>query len=133
MKRLYLAFRVVAFVALIALCLTGQTKKAARSLRDKANSIDFVTPGLVITINSAAIASNGTITVTYTLTDPNGLPLDATGATTPGIVSLAYVASYIPKGQAQYVAYTTSQVTGKVLGTITRPNFELGGGTLASV
>jgi len=126
MKRLSLAFRVVAFAALIAFCLTGQTKKPARAARYKSNSVDFVTPGLVITINSAAIAANGTITVTYTLTDPNGLPLDATGATTPGVISLAYVAAYIPKGQAQYVAYTTSQATGKALGTITRPDFELG-------
>jgi OmcA/MtrC family decaheme c-type cytochrome len=133
MRRLYLAFRVAAFAALLALCLTAQVKKAAHLLRDKANSIDFVTPGLVITINSAAVAANGTITVTYTLTDPNGLPLDATGATTPGVVSLAYVASYIPKGQAQYVAYTTSQVTGAVLGTITRPDFEQSGGTLTPV
>jgi OmcA/MtrC family decaheme c-type cytochrome len=39
------------------------------------------------------------------------------------------VASYIPKGQAQYVAYTTGQATGKVLGTITRPDFEFGGTT----
>jgi OmcA/MtrC family decaheme c-type cytochrome len=133
MKRVRSVFRIAAFLALIALCLTGQTKKQARTLRDKANSIDFVTPGLVITINSAAIVSNGTITVTYTLTDPNGLLLDATGATTPGVISLAYVASYIPKGQAQYVAYTTSQATGKVLGTITRPDFETSGGTLTSV
>jgi OmcA/MtrC family decaheme c-type cytochrome len=127
MKRFKLVFRVAAFAALLALCLTGQTKKQAHTLRDKATFLDFVTPGLVITINSAAIAANGTITVTYTLTDPNGLPLDATGATTPGAVSLAYVASYIPKGQTQYVAYTTSPATGAVLGTITRPNFELGG------
>jgi len=126
MKRFKLAFRVAAFAALLALCLTGQTAKSTRTLRDKATFLDFVTSGLVITINSAAIASNGTITVTYTLTDPNGLLLDATGATTPGVVSLAYVASYIPKGQAQYVAYTTSQATGAVLGTITRPDFELG-------
>ena len=83
MKRFKLAFRVAAFGALLALCLTGQTKKQPHTLRDKATFLDFVTSGLVITINSAAIAANGTITVTYTLTDPNGLPLDATGATTP--------------------------------------------------
>ena len=88
--------------------------------------IDFARPGLVITINSAKIASDGTITVTYTLTDPAGLPLDAAGVTTPGAVSLAYVASYIPTGQAQYVAYTTSSASGKALGTIIRPDFELG-------
>jgi OmcA/MtrC family decaheme c-type cytochrome len=121
MKRLYLVARVAAFIALIALCLTAQTKKHA-----DAAAVDFATPGLVISINSASISSSGAISVTYTLTDPNGLLLDATGANTPGVVSLAYIASYIPKGQTQYVAYTVSQATGKVLGTITRPDFELG-------
>jgi hypothetical protein len=89
--------------------------------------------GAGITINSAlvdfVISSAGVISVTYTLTDPNGLPLDAAGATTPGAISLAYVAAYIPKGQEQYVAYTTAPATGKALGTITRPDFELGRGT----
>jgi OmcA/MtrC family decaheme c-type cytochrome len=132
MKRLYLVSRIVAFVALISLCLAGQTKKYEYSKRDKAfyadpALVDFVRPGLMITINSAKISTGGAISVTYTLTDPSGLPLDGSGVTTPGVVSLAYVASYIPKGQQQYVAYTTSKVTGKVLGTITRPNFELGG------
>ncbi len=131
MKRLSFVGRMAAFTALIALCVTGQTKKHAFTPHDKAfyaskALLDFVNPGFTITINSAAIASDGTITVTYTLTDPNGLPLDATGATTPGVISLAYVAAYIPKGQEQYVAYTTAQATGKVLGTITRPDFEIG-------
>src|ERR1700722_15298220 len=99
MKRFKRAFRAAVFTALLALCLTGQTKKQTHAFIDKAALVDFVTPGLVITINSAAIAANGAITVSYTLADPNGLPLDATGATTPGVVSLAYVASYIPKGQ----------------------------------
>ena len=84
-------------------------------------------PGLNIAINAASISSAGVISVTYTLTDPDGLPLDATGATTPGIISLAYVAAYIPQGQQQYFAYTTEQATGAALGTITRPFFELGG------
>jgi OmcA/MtrC family decaheme c-type cytochrome len=137
-QQLYLVVRITAFVALIVLCLTGQTKKHQYSPREKAfyadpALVDFVRPGLVITINSASISSTGAIGLTYTLTDPSGLPLDATGATTPGAVSLTYIASYIPKGQKQYVAYTTAQATGKVLGTITRPNFEEGGGTLTSV
>ena len=51
--------------------------------------------------------------------------MDASGATTPGAISLAYVAAYIPKGQEQYVAYTTASATGAVLGTITRPDFEV--------
>jgi OmcA/MtrC family decaheme c-type cytochrome len=128
MKRLYLVIRIAAVVALVALCLTAQTRK-----HQETSSIDFVTAGLVITINSAGISSSGVISVTYTLADPNGLPLDATGATTPGIVSLGYVAAYIPKGQEQYVAYTTEQATGAVLGTITRPFFELSGGTVTQM
>src|SRR3984957_20572000 len=133
MMRFKLAFRAAVFAALLALCLTGQTKKQAHVFIDKAAWVDFVTPGLVITINSAAIAAHCGITDAYALADPNGLPLDATGATTPGVVSLAYVASYIPKGQEQYVAYTVSQATGPVLGTITRPDFEQSGGTLKSL
>ncbi len=87
--------------------------------------VDFVRPGLVITINSASVSTSGAITVIYTLTDPTGLPLDAAGVTTPGAITLAYVAAYIPKGQEQYVAYTTAPASGKALGTITRPDFEL--------
>jgi OmcA/MtrC family decaheme c-type cytochrome len=132
MKRLYLGLRVAAFLTVVAFCLTGQTRKFAFAPHDKAFFAtqalsEYVHPGLAITINSAAIAANGAITVTYTLADPNGLPLDATGVATPGVISLAYIASYIPKGQEQYVAYTTAQATGKALGTVTRPDFELGG------
>ena len=65
------------------------------------------------------------MSVVYTLTDPTGLPLDAAGSNTPGAVTLAYVASYIPQGQKQYVGYTTASATGSVLGTVTRPFFEL--------
>ncbi len=138
MKRLYLVFRIAAFVALISLCLTGQTKKHEYSKREKAfyadpALVDFVRPGLGIAINSASISSAGVISVTYTLTDPSGLPLDAAGVNSPGVVALAYVAAYIPKGQEQYMAYTTEQATGAVLGTITRPFFELGGGTSTSL
>lgn len=130
--------RYVACASAIAPCLTAQINKFPYTPRDKAFYADpalvnFVRPGLAITINSASISSTGIIRVTSTLTDPLGLPLDEAGVTTPGVVSLAYVASYIPKGQEQYVAYTTAKASGKVLGTITRPNFELSGGALKSV
>ncbi len=131
MKRFARPVRIALFTAVVALCLTGETKRNHYGPRDKGfyldqATLDFVSPGLVITINSAQISSAGVITVSYGLADPNGLPLDATGATTPGVISLAYVASYIPKGQEQYVAYTTESATGAALGTITRPFFELG-------
>jgi len=125
--------RILAVLLLVAgvAALVGGSK-TPYSPREKAfyadaAVVDFVRPGLVITINSASISNAGVISVTYTLTDPLGLPLDAAGVTTPGAISLAYVAAYIPKGQEQYVAYTTAQATGKVLGTITRPDFEIGG------
>ncbi len=129
--------RAITPIALLLVVLAGAVglKSAGKSpftKRDKAYYadpaiVDFVRPGLAITINSANISNSGVISVTYTLTDPSGLPLDAAGVNTPGAISLAYVAAYIPKGQEQYVAYTTAPATGKALGTITRPDFELGG------
>src|ERR1039458_5414072 len=107
-------------ILLVLLLVAGSValvggSKSPYSPRDKAYwapkaLVDFVNPGLNITINSAKITSAGVISVTYTLTDPKGLPLDASGATTPGPISLAYVDAYIPKGQEQYVAYTTLEL-----------------------
>lgn len=135
MKYYSLTVRTVAFAAVIALCMTAQTKKFAYGTHDKAYYADpkivsFVRPGLVIKINSASISSAGAITINFNLSDPSGLPLDAAGVTTPGAVALTYFAAYIPKGQEQYVAYTTAAATGAALGTVTRPTFEEGGGAL---
>jgi OmcA/MtrC family decaheme c-type cytochrome len=73
-----------------------------------ASTVEFVRPGLVITIQSAQVAADGTISTIFSVTDPQGLPLDALGVTTPGLLTLSFVAAYIPKGQEQYVAYTTT-------------------------
>jgi len=110
------------------LALTG-SQKSLYSRHDKAfyadpALVDFVRPGLAITINSATLTPGGAITITYTITDPAGLPLDAAGVTTPGAVSLTFLCSYIPHGQEQYVSLVTAPATGKVLGTVTRPTFE---------
>ncbi len=90
---------------------------------------NFVRPGLKFTIKSATIASDGTITAGFTITDPVGAPLDRLGINTPGTVSVSFICSYIPKGQTQYVAYTTrvqtspitnvaaTQATGEATGT----------------
>jgi len=130
-----LAFKVSRFL-LVLLLVAGSvalvgSSKSPYTPHDKAyylspELVNFVRPGLNITINSAQIASGGTITMTYTITDPMGLPLDAAGVTTPGPVSLAYVAAYLPKGQEQYVALTTAQSTGSVSGTVTVPDWEFG-------
>lgn len=116
-----------------AVTMAGTKSYPKNPIRDgivKPDQAQYVQPGLVITITAASISSNGTISVNYTLADPTGAPLDSAGVNTPGAIALAYVAAYIPKGQEQYVAYTTEQSTGAVLGTITRPFFELGGGTV---
>ncbi|MGB7762079.1 MAG: OmcA/MtrC family decaheme c-type cytochrome [Bryobacteraceae bacterium] len=123
---------ILAVLAASIALLNGDVNKNVSGAHDVAHNatprvLEYILPGLTITINSAKITSAGVISVVYTLSDPSGQPLDATGATTPGAVSLAYVAAYIPKGQEQYVAYTTESSAGKALGTITRPFFELGG------
>jgi OmcA/MtrC family decaheme c-type cytochrome len=76
-------------------------------------AVQFVNPGLVLTIVSAKIASDGTISVDYKITDtgPNGLALDIAGVQTPGVIAPRYVAAYIPKGQEQYVSYVTTTAT----------------------
>ncbi|MBK5294648.1 MAG: OmcA/MtrC family decaheme c-type cytochrome [Acidobacteriia bacterium] len=72
-----------------------------------ANTVNFVRPGLVIKITAAEIAQDGTITARFKLTDPRGLGLDRLGVTTPGVISVSFIAATIPANQTQYVAYTT--------------------------
>jgi OmcA/MtrC family decaheme c-type cytochrome len=93
-------------------------------------TIDFLRPGMVVTINSASVAADGTITTTYTLTDPAGLPLDAAGVYTPGPITMSYVAAYIPATQDQYTAYTTRVQTGAA-GSFTNAGTDTGGVTTA--
>jgi OmcA/MtrC family decaheme c-type cytochrome len=79
--------------------------------RDKAFYMDeamvnFVRPGLVITITGHEIAQDGTVKARFKLTDPRGLGLDRLGVTTPGAISVSFILARIPSGQSQYVAYT---------------------------
>ena len=74
--------------------LSGTSNKSLFNKHEKAfyldqATVDFVRPGLMVTINSASVSSSGAITVTYTITDPKGLPLDAAGVTTPGARCIA--------------------------------------------
>lgn len=73
-----------------------------------ASSFGLVTTGASLKITSASIAKDGTITARITLQDANGAGLDVNGVFTPGIEGLAFVAAYIPNGQSQYIAYTTT-------------------------
>jgi OmcA/MtrC family decaheme c-type cytochrome len=102
--------------------------------RDKAffldnQTVEFVRPGLTVTVQSAAIAADGTISATYFVDDPAGLPLDTAGITTPGTISLSFLAAYIPKGQEQYVSYITRVATGPVAASTNQPAADSGGTT----
>jgi len=79
----------------------------------------------------AVFAQRDLGTIAGTITDPTGLPLDKAGVTTPGAVSLSFIAAYIPNGKEQYVAYTTRSATGKVSGTVLQAAGESSGTTAA--
>src|SRR5579872_3486417 len=137
MRYLYLGGRIAAMVAVIALSLTGATKKHQFSTHEKAffadaQTVEFVRPGLTITIASASIAKDGTIAVTYNLTDPSGLPLDAAGITTPGVVAPSFVAAVLPANQDQYTAYTTRVQSGAALPSQVNAGADSGGTTTSS-
>src|SRR6516225_6252998 len=84
--------------------------------RDKAYYLDaaqanFIRPGLVFAVKSVKIASEGTVTVDFTMADPKGSPLDRDGVLTGGPVSTSFILAYIPKGQTQFLSYTTRTET----------------------
>ena len=133
MKLLHTQWRVVALVAGLAVSLLSDPR-SPYSPHEKAffldrATVEFVRPGLVITINSAQVAADGTITTVYTITDPKGLPLDAAGITTPGTLTFGYVAAFIPQTQEEYTAYTTRVATGAAVASTNQPGADSGGVT----
>ena len=125
--------RTAGLLTVVALSLTAAGQRHQYSPREKAAYMDpstvaFVRPGLVITINRAQIAADGTITVLYTLTDPKSLPLDAAGITTPGPMSLKYIAAVLPTDQEEYTNYATRMSSG-VGATANEPTADSGGVT----
>ncbi|MEO8591794.1 MAG: OmcA/MtrC family decaheme c-type cytochrome [Candidatus Solibacter sp.] len=99
--------------------LMSAPKKTEFTPHDKAYyaseaTVNFVRPGLVFKIISANIATDGTISVDFKMTDPKGLGLDRDGISTPGAVSTSFIAAYIPKGQKQFYAYTTRTQTSPI-------------------
>jgi OmcA/MtrC family decaheme c-type cytochrome len=105
-------------LALIAcsLALMSGARKSSFTIHDKAffapqAIVEYVNPGLVFSVVSAKIASDGTISVDFKVTDPAGLPLDTAGIQTPGAISPRFIAAYIPKGQTQFSSYVVSTAT----------------------
>ena len=128
-KAAAITFR-LAIVTLFALTLTGAGRNAREIYGHNSKAayldpkvVEFVRPGFVIKINSASIAADGTITAVLTFSDPQGLGLDYTGITTPGVLSVSYTLGYIPTNGLQYTSYITAPSTGAA-GTFVRPTSE---------
>jgi OmcA/MtrC family decaheme c-type cytochrome len=120
-------------MAVIGVSLFSETRKQPYTIHEKAffadqATVQFIRPGLVITINSASIAADGTIAVTYTVADPKGNPLDASGSTTPGLISLSYIAATLPANSRDYLTYTTRTSSG-AMGSVQQPGKDSGGTT----
>lgn len=79
-------------------------------------TVNFVRPGLKFTVTRAEIATDGTMRVTFKISDPQNVPLDRDGITSPGAVATSFVAAYIPQNATQYVAYTTRTQTSPING-----------------
>lgn len=120
-------------MAVIGVSLFSETNKKPYSIHEKAfflddATVEFIRPGLAFSVNSASIASDGTISVTYTITDSAGNPLDAAGVSTPGPVSLSFLAAMLPANSHDYFTYTTRSSTGS-MGTVQQPGKDSGGTT----
>jgi OmcA/MtrC family decaheme c-type cytochrome len=124
-------FKASAIAAVAVMSLSSAPRKPY-SPREKAFFMDaatiaFVRPGLTITVNSAAIASDGTITVSYMLADPGGLPLDNTGVQSPGTISTSFVAAVLPQNTGDYMTYTTNTASGTALASTQQPGADSAG------
>src|SRR5215831_18991804 len=120
-------------MAVIGVSLFSETNKKPYSIHEKAFFMDdatvqFILPGLAVKVNSASIASDGTISVTYTVTDSAGNALDAAGVATPGVVSTSFIAAVLPANSRDYFTYTTRASTGS-MGTVQQPGRDSGGTT----
>jgi OmcA/MtrC family decaheme c-type cytochrome len=131
MKRSKQFGTIAAVVATLAMSLSSAPRKPysphEKAFYADAATVAFVNPGLTITANSAAIASNGTITVNFKLSDPSGLPLDNAGISTPGTISTSFVAGVLPNGSGDYTAYTTTAASGTLLASTQQPGADSGG------
>lgn len=122
----------LAAIAGVVVMSVASAPRKPYSPREKAFYLDsttlqFIRPGLTVTINSASVAQDGTIAVTYTLSDPSGLPLDLLGVSTPGTINLGYVAAVLPGDQEQYTAYTTRVNSGTAVASTNQPGPDSGG------
>ena len=81
--------------------------KSVREYYMTADELGYVRPGFHITLNSITIPEDRRPLVDYSFTDDYEQPLDRTGATTPGPISLNQVLAWWDPDTRHYTSYTT--------------------------
>lgn len=139
-SRGWMKWTLVVMVLLASTALVSSTKPPFTE-RDKAFYADealvnFVRPGLVFTIVSHEVASDGTVKVRFKMTDPKGAALEREGINTPGAVSASFILATIPNNNKFYQAYTTRLKTSTYAPTAGKQARQAGadsGGSFAKV
>jgi OmcA/MtrC family decaheme c-type cytochrome len=110
-------------MVLVASTALVSSTKSPFTARDKAYyadeaTVNFVRPGLVFTIVSADIATDGTVKVRFKITDPKGAALEREGINTPGAVSTSFIIARIPTTGKFYQSYATRLKTSTYSSTV---------------
>lgn len=90
--------------------------------------VQYIRPGLKITINSVTIPEDRRPVVDVSFVDDMDQPLDRAGKVTPGAISISFVLAYYNPAARDYVAYTTRVQTSPITGqTATQASADSGG------
>lgn len=92
-----------------------------------AQQIAFVRPGLNLNVQDIQVDGRA-VSVTFTVADDRGLPLDLDGIFTPGPIRARFLLGTIPAGENQYLTYTTRNVTSPITNdSAVQPSSDTGG------
>jgi OmcA/MtrC family decaheme c-type cytochrome len=97
----------------------------------------LVGEGLEFIVTDAAIATDGTITAEFTISDADGTPLDLDGLFTEGGVTPRFIVAWLDDDGAgkagQYEAYTTREVTSPITSMTATQAATDSGGSVAEI
>ncbi|MDJ0840248.1 MAG: OmcA/MtrC family decaheme c-type cytochrome [Acidobacteriota bacterium] len=94
--------------------------------------LELIYPGLQAAITGHEL-SGTQLTVTFTVTDEAGRPLDRAGNYTPGSISASFVLGTIPRDGTQYVSYTNRVQTSPITGDSAVQASSDSGGTITEI
>ena len=90
--------------------------KDTREFYMTADDLGFIRPGFHITLNSITIPEDRKPVVDLSFTDDFQQPLDRTGTTTPGSLSISQILAWWDADARHYTAYTTRKQTSPITG-----------------